>query len=159
MSTTATDHLVSAASAARLLGLTRRAVQSQIQAGSLPTFEGQVRVSDLESVFPAYAHQSDSQLEQCERAKASARPNFSLANDHLTEEQRLQREITQLRHLNNDLENRLVAVTAASERRGQVIEELRGKLENLQSNCERREAEILGTLTRWLIAQSAERQR
>ncbi|MGB0720932.1 MAG: hypothetical protein ACPGU7_00920 [Gammaproteobacteria bacterium] len=158
--TPSTSHtpLVSAASAARLLGLTRRAVQAQIQAGTLPTFEGQVRISDLETVFPAFAHQSDSQLEQCERAKASARPNLA-TGETLTEEQRLQREITRLRHENNELEHRLVAATASSERRGQIIGELRGKLEELQTRCTRREAEILGTLTNWLIAQSAERQR
>ncbi len=60
--------------AARLVGVTRGALQRRIRDNELETFEGQVRVSDLLRVFPEARLEDDSALERVNRIKSAAAP-------------------------------------------------------------------------------------
>ncbi|MDP3686037.1 MAG: ferredoxin, partial [Sulfurimicrobium sp.] len=51
------EHLLSLSRAARLIGVTRGALQKKIQNGEMPSFDGTVKVEDLLAAYP------DAQLE------------------------------------------------------------------------------------------------
>ncbi|MCB1737890.1 MAG: 2Fe-2S iron-sulfur cluster binding domain-containing protein [Gammaproteobacteria bacterium] len=60
--------------AARLVGISRGALQKRIQDNELQTFEGAVRVSDLLRVFPDIKLQDDSAVERARHFRESAIP-------------------------------------------------------------------------------------
>lgn len=153
------NHLLSLAAAARLLGMKRRDVQALIQGGDLQTFEGQVRVGDLRACFPHLQSSEIGELKHLDALKHAAGHSVNMDELAAGGTAVLEREVMRLRRLNSQLEAQLSNEHELAEFRGEVISELRGKLEQLKDNCDRREAAILGTITNWLIAHSAERQR
>lgn len=66
--------LLSVSRAARLVGVSRAALQIRIRNNELPTFEGQVALTDLLRVYPDTQVQDNRMLERVERIKAHARP-------------------------------------------------------------------------------------
>lgn len=153
------NQIVSAAAAAKLLGLRRKDMQKLIQSGRLPTFEGHIRVQDLENCFPNYHAKGDQILEQCNRIKEAAMsrlPGRSEVGSSTVE--CLMREVEQRRREAVNLQTQLHAAHALAERRGDIIDQLRAKMTEMQEGCDRREAAMLVTLSNWLLSQSAERQ-
>jgi CDP-4-dehydro-6-deoxyglucose reductase len=64
--------LLTLSRAARLVGVTRGALQKKIKDGELPTFEGQVRSDDLLRVYPQTQLPKDELLERLEHLKEGA---------------------------------------------------------------------------------------
>ncbi len=64
--------LLTLSRAARLVGVSRGAIQKRIKSGELPTFEGSVSVTDLLRVYPDARLEDDTALERLERIKESA---------------------------------------------------------------------------------------
>ena len=64
--------LLSLSRAARLVGITRSALQKNIQSGQLTTFEGKVTVTDLLRIYPQTQMEDTTMLERVERIKAEA---------------------------------------------------------------------------------------
>jgi CDP-4-dehydro-6-deoxyglucose reductase len=64
--------LLSLSRAARLVGVTRSALQKSIQSGQLTTFEGKVTVTDLLRAYPQTKMEDTTMLERVERIKAEA---------------------------------------------------------------------------------------
>lgn len=64
--------LLSLSRAARLVGITRSALQKTIQSGQLSTFEGKVTVTDLLRAYPETQMENTTMLERVERIKAEA---------------------------------------------------------------------------------------
>ena len=154
------NQIVSAAAAARLLGLRRKDMQKLIQSGRLPTFEGGVRTEDLEACFPNYAAKSDAILEQCDRIKEAAMSRLPAQSEvGSSTVECLMREVEQRRREVIRLQTELQATASLAERRGDIIKQLRAKMAEMQEGCDRREATILATLSNWLVSQSAERKR
>ncbi|OQW93646.1 MAG: hypothetical protein BWK79_10060 [Beggiatoa sp. IS2] len=68
--------LLNVSRAARLAGVTRSALQKKIRNGELPTFEGQVRMTDLLRAYPQTQMEDNTMLERVERIKAQATPSM-----------------------------------------------------------------------------------
>ncbi|NOZ10444.1 MAG: 2Fe-2S iron-sulfur cluster binding domain-containing protein [Gammaproteobacteria bacterium] len=64
--------LLTVSRAARLIGVTRGALQKKIKAGELATFEGMVKISDLHRAFPKADIENDTVLERVTRIKDGA---------------------------------------------------------------------------------------
>jgi CDP-4-dehydro-6-deoxyglucose reductase len=64
--------LLTLSRAARLVGVTRSALQKKIQNGELSTFEGHIAVTELLRAYPATQMQDTTMLERVERIKAKA---------------------------------------------------------------------------------------
>lgn len=154
------NQIVSAAAAAKLLGLRRKDMQQLIQSGRLPTFEGHIRIQDLERCFPNYHAKGDQILEQCERIKEAAASRLPAQSEIGSSTiECLMREVEQRRREVVALQTQLHAANALAERRGDLIDQLREKMMQMQAGCDRREAAMLTTLSNWLLSRSAERQR
>ncbi len=67
--------LLSVSRAARLVGVTRAALQRKIHNNELQTFEGQIRLTELLRVFPDAQMEDNTMLEKVARIKAHATPN------------------------------------------------------------------------------------
>jgi CDP-4-dehydro-6-deoxyglucose reductase len=65
-------HLLTLSRAARLVGVTRGALQNKIKAGELPTFEGMVKPADLLQAYPEAELEPDRELERVTEIKAKA---------------------------------------------------------------------------------------
>jgi CDP-4-dehydro-6-deoxyglucose reductase len=66
------SQLLSLSRAARLVGVSRGALQKTIKAGRLPTFEGMVRPSDLQRIFPDVQFEDSTVLERVTEIKDKA---------------------------------------------------------------------------------------
>jgi CDP-4-dehydro-6-deoxyglucose reductase len=64
--------LLSLARAARIVGMTRGALQQKIQSGELDSFDGTVSIDELQRVFPEAALEDNTTLEQVESIKDRA---------------------------------------------------------------------------------------
>lgn len=151
------DHRITVSAAARALGLRRKDLQRTIADGRLATFEGQIRVSDLEQTFPNFSAKSHLKLAQLEQIKIHAGAG-SLGEFASDGNESLEHEVTRLRRQVSRLEAQLLETASTAQRRGNVINELRDRLIVLQESCDKREAGMLASLTSWLIAHAAERQ-
>jgi CDP-4-dehydro-6-deoxyglucose reductase len=65
-------HRLSVSRAARLAGVSRATIQKKISHGEMPTFEGEVRVKDLLSVFPDIDLDSNTELDRVSKIKEKA---------------------------------------------------------------------------------------
>jgi CDP-4-dehydro-6-deoxyglucose reductase len=130
--------------AARLVGVTRGALQKRIRDNELETFEGMVRVSDLLRAFPGAHLEDDSALERVNRIKAAAVPRREEAAELPSPEvlatrlARLSRELAEARtELGNysSLLSTLGERLAALERTGD--HDLRGQARGLREWLDR----------------------
>ncbi len=60
------DRLLTVSRAARLVGVSRGTLQKQIQDGDLPSFEGMVRLDDLNQDYPNVEVEDNTMLEKIE---------------------------------------------------------------------------------------------
>jgi len=68
------QQLLTLSRAARLVGVTRGALQKKIRDSELSTFEGKIAITDLLRAYPAAKLEDDSMLERVTEIKAKARP-------------------------------------------------------------------------------------
>ena len=156
--TASQDQLLTVSAAGKLLGLDRRSMQGLIRDGHLPTFEGLVRMNDLAVCFPNFDTADRSGLERLERFKESANSRRYSQHRVAPKEAVLQRQVEILKKENERLVAELDQSRAKSERRQELIQTLRYKLEDLKAGCEKQEAAMLGAVISWLVRQAAERR-
>ena len=75
--------LLTLSRASRLVGVTRSIIQKKIKNGDLPTFEGQVALTDLLRAYPDIQLADTAMLEQVERIKKEATPGQRLEESAL----------------------------------------------------------------------------
>ena len=66
------DHLLSLSQAARLVGIKRRHMQQYIQKGIVHAFEGAIRMSELQKVFPDAGQDHGGMIEKVRAIQDSA---------------------------------------------------------------------------------------
>ena len=134
------NHLLSLSRAARLVGVDRRTLQADIQAGRLATFEGRLRLEDLCECYPDAASDTSGMLEKVRRIKASAcaKP----VSSSLPSAEVLAGEVHRLRL-------RLVEQEQELARYRQLTTELNARLHALQRNCDRKQKIMLQTVLAW----------
>ena len=138
------DRLLSLSQAARMVGVTRKVLQQQIQEGLLTTFEGQIRMSELLKAYPETEPDRSGMVEKVRRIREAAvakGPGQSKPNA-----ERLAAEVHRLRV---DLAMARDQLASYQE----LAAETRDRLLELQERCDRRQAMLLGTLIGWYMHQ------
>lgn len=138
------DRLLSLSQAARMVGVTRRVLQQQIQDGLLDTFEGQVRMSELLKVYPEVEPERSGMVEKVRRLREAAFAKGPSAAQPNAE--RLAAEVQRLRIELSMANDRLAGYE-------QLAADTRDRLLALQERCDRRQALLLGTLIGWYMHQ------
>lgn len=143
------DRLLSLSQAARLVGVSRRTLQKHIQEGSISTFEGAIRLSELLRVYPDAEADESGMLEKVRRIQAGAvhkynRDSLPDSEGLAAENQRLKLELGEARielHAYRKLTN-----------------QLRDRLYAVQEQCDRNQRVLLGTVISWLGQQMKKRR-
>ena len=134
---------IGVAKAARLIGVSRSAMQKLIRSGQLHTFEGRVDVQELKERYPAMALTTSAELERVNIIKDSA---FGDRVSKLVapETDRLQ---TQLRRLQVDYN-----VERGKARAYQaLVKELLEKLSELQQTDNEEQRNVVAAINVWLL--------
>jgi len=138
------DRLLSVSQAARMAGVPRKILQQHIQEGRVSTFEGYIRMSELHKAYPEVSGEKSGMIEKVrlirdaavfkEAAEHSHDPDRLAADLHRAQIEiaRLQAQVNSYRELAAQTEDQLI---------------------NLQEQCEKREASMLGTLLGWYMNQ------
>lgn len=138
------DRDLSLSQAARMVGVPRKVLQQQIQAGDLTTFEGHLRMSELIKLYPDTTPDNSGMLEKVRRIQNAAirkgSGDTSRDPDHLAAQiQRLKIEVSMLRDQLHSYE--------------ELSDEMADRLVNLQESCDKQQSMILGTLIGWYMHQ------
>jgi CDP-4-dehydro-6-deoxyglucose reductase len=114
--------LLTLSRAARLVGVTRGALQKKIQRGELPTFEGMVRASDLEHAYPDARLEDNTALERMAQIQENAL--FKLAERALPDAQVLVARLTKLSGELAEAQAQLAYYRSLMERLDQRLDQL-----------------------------------
>jgi CDP-4-dehydro-6-deoxyglucose reductase len=131
------------AKAARLLGVSRTALQADIRSGRITTFEGQIKVSELLRAYPDVGLERSAMVERVEHIKqhAKARRNTSILPD--TEARLRERLDIAQRQLSN--------ASVQASWYGETLDELVIKLTELEKCCEEADRVRIAALISWLF--------
>jgi CDP-4-dehydro-6-deoxyglucose reductase len=140
--------LLSVSRAARLAGVSRAAIQKQIQAGELPTFEGMVQLSDLQQEYPDLSLEDSTMLERVHRIQRDAVNKYQ--QDELPNEALLAQEVNRLRTKLADAEVEIAAFHA-------LVSSLKDRLTALQQDCDLQQKRLLQAILAWMQGQMDKR--
>jgi len=138
------DHLLNLSTAAKLAGVSRRTIQSKIQAGDLDTFEGHVRMSALTKVYPEVDNQTDAVLERMSRFQDNAVGKIN--PDEISDERLLANQVHRLQLELTDTYLQLDTYKA-------LTMELQNRLIVMKEGCDRKERQMLQALLHWMTVQ------
>lgn len=134
--------LMSLSRAGRLVGVTRGALQKKIQLGELPSFDGMVTVDDLLAAYPGAQLEDNTEFERVSQIKERAfgKRVFERA---LPEAEVLAARVT-------ELGTALANSQAQVKRLNILLDRLRGKLSEIESQCNPETKTTLGDIRFWL---------
>jgi CDP-4-dehydro-6-deoxyglucose reductase len=132
---------LSLARAAKLLGITRAALQEEIAAGHITTFEGKVKEAQLLATYPSLEFRRDTMLAQVEAIKEAAL---------LRLEERLWSEEESLAARIGHLERRLAVTSRELYWYAQTLDEIMEKLSRIEQACGSETRIHIATLKSWL---------
>ncbi len=144
------EHHLNIATAAKMVGISRRQIQKEIKAGNLDVFEGDVTVSSLLNFYPEVKLENERELDRVERIQRNAL--YKVQPDSITSERLMADQI-----------NKLQVKLQESERRQheyeQLLVESRRRLEAMQQDCDRKQKQILAAFISWMSSQYRQFQR
>lgn len=138
------NRLLSVSQAARMAGVTRKILQQHIQEGRIDSFDGYIRMSELRKAYPEISGDKSGMIEKVRLIQQAAtakelgehkhNPDRLAADLHRAQIEiaRLRRQVDSYRELAAQTEEQLI---------------------NLQEQCQRREASMLGTMLGWYMNQ------
>ena len=138
------DHLLNLSTAAKLAGVSRRTIQSRIQAGELEAFEGHVRMSALTRVYPDIETKTDAVLERMSRIQENA--VHKVNPDEISDERILANQVHRLQLELTDVYAELDSYKA-------LTMELQDRLVAMREGCERKEKQMIQALLHWMATQ------
>ncbi|MGD2117734.1 MAG: hypothetical protein PVG66_05195 [Chromatiales bacterium] len=138
------DHLLSLSQAARMAGVPRKVLQRHIQMGDLSVFEGSIRQSELLKLFPETNTDKSGMIEKTRRIQENA-INKHLA-DSLPDAEQLATEVQRLRA---ELECACAQINSYE----QLVLEMKQRLTDFQSRCDKRQSIMLNALIGWFFNQ------
>ncbi|MBT5229195.1 MAG: hypothetical protein HOM11_02850 [Methylococcales bacterium] len=131
--------LLNLAMAAKMAGVSRKDVQTQIREGKLHTFEGMIRVNELIRVYPgAELTNKHEMLDFVARVKLDA---VNKINEH--SEERLLQQMVELKNCLGREQQKNMAFA-------QVIVGLKDRLVAMNAKCEKKDKAMLETMMTWL---------
>jgi len=137
--------LLTLSRAARLVGVTRSALQKKIRRGELSTFEGEILITDLLRAYPDTKMHDTTMLERVERIKAEAMHTTQREDTALPSSEVLIARLTQL-------SKELIAVKSELKRYLELFDTLTQKLTDAET------ADIV-TLQKWLETEMQSNQK
>jgi len=143
------DHLLSLSQAARMVGVRRKTLQGLIQDGRLKVFEGEIRMSELMKEFPEADADRSGMLDKMRRNQDAAL--FKFLPDSVPDREQIAGEIHRLRL---ELAEARGEITAYR----QLTAELKGRLYEMQEQCDKRQGVMLGALITWLVQRMNQRR-
>jgi len=134
--------LLSVSRAARVVGVTRGAIQKKIKSGELPTFEGMVRAQDLLEAYPSARLVDDTVIERVAHIKETAfarRVRERILPDAEVLAARL-----------GEISRRLAEAHAQLDRYKAVVHRLEDRFRHYESTAGAAQLELIGELKVWL---------
>jgi len=142
------EHQLNLARAAKLAGVSRREIQRQIQQGHLQVFEGDVKISELQQLYPEIRMHHQRELDRVQRIRNNA--VFKLQSDSLPPEYLLAEQVNRLSRELNDAQ-------AQIESYQQLVMEMNQRLTHIQENCDRQQKQTLNAVIQWMMTQYKQR--
>lgn len=142
------DHLLNLSTAAKLAGVSRREIQSRMQAGELDAFEGHVRMSALVRVYPEVGSKTDAVLERVACIQDNAVGKVS--PDGISDERLLANQVHRLQLELTDAHLQLNSYKA-------LTFELQNRLVAMKEGCDRKEKQTIQALLHWIAMQIKQR--
>ena len=142
------DHLLNLSVAAKLAGVSRRTIQSRIQAGELEAFEGHVRMSALVGVYPGVGEKTDAVLERMSRIQDNAL--YKMNPDEVNDERLLANQVHRLQVELTDTYAQLDSYKA-------LTSELQDRLLVMKQSCDRKDKQMIQALLHWMNVQMKQR--
>jgi len=138
------EHHLNIATAAKLVGISRRQIQKEIKAGNLDVFEGEVTVSSLQKFYPEIQLNNERELARVERIQNNA--IYKIQADSLPSERLMANHI-----------NKLQVQLQESELKVREYESLlmasKNRLEEMQKHCDRQQKQTLAAFISWMMGQ------
>jgi hypothetical protein len=138
------DRLLSVSQAARMVGIPRRLLQQHIQAGQVSTFEGYIRMSELHKAYPDADSDCSGMVEKVRLIREAAA--FKDTSERKNDPERLAAELHRVRIDNACLQQQLDSYK-------QLAAETEERLLDLQTQCDKRQASLLGSVIGWYMNQ------
>ncbi len=129
------------ARAAKLLGITRAALQEEVAAGRIVTFEGKVDETHLHETYPTLELRRDTMLDQVEAIKEAALQRL---------EERLWSEEEVLAARIGHLERKLTIANRELYWYASTLDEIMEKLSRIEQGCGSETRIHIATLKSWL---------
>ncbi len=141
------DHLLSLSRAARLIGVTRGALQKKIQNGEMPSFDGTVKVEDLLAAYPDAQLENNIEFDRVRfiKERAFGKRVFERA---LPEAEVLAARVTEL---STELANSQTQVRQFNV----LLDRLRNKLGEIEGQCKDEMKSSMAGFRAWLKDEAA----
>ena len=137
-------HHLNIATAAKLVGISRRQIQKEIKAGNLDVFEGDVTVDSLLNFYPEVRLQNERELDRVDRIQSNA--IFKMQSDSLPSERVMADHI-------NKLQVKLQESQQKVQEYENLLMESKRRIEAMQEDCDRHQKQILAAFISWMTSQ------
>jgi len=144
------EHHLNIATAAKLVGISRREIQKAIKAGNLNVFEGEVSVSSLKDHYPHVKLENERELDRVERIQQNALYKIQL--DSMPSQRVMADQINKLQVRLRDSEQKVKEYEA-------LLMEAHQRLELMGEDCDRRQKQTLAAFSAWMMSQMRLSQR
>ncbi len=137
-------HHLNIATAAKLVGISRRQIQKEIKAGNLDVFEGDVTVDSLLNFYPDVRLNNERELDRVERIQSNA--IFKVQADSIPAERVMADQINKLQIKLQESQQQVYEYE-------NLLRESKRRLEAMQEDCDRRQKQILSAFISWMNSQ------
>ncbi len=142
------ERRLNASKAAKLAGISRRAIQKDIKAGNLDVFEGEVTVKSLMMRYPFM--QMDNMKEIKRVARIQQRAASKVSTDFLPADQVV---VDQINRIQTKLDDANMKIADYEE----LIFEMKDRLVAMKENCDRQQKQTLAAFINWMMVQYQQR--
>jgi len=138
------EHHLNISTAAKLVGISRRQIQREIQQGNLNVFEGEVSVTSLLDFYPHVQLHNERELSRVERIQHNA--VYKIQDDSIPSERIMADHINKLTTRLQEAEQQVVDYEG-------LLMESKDRLVAMQKDCDRRQKQTLAAFVSWMMGQ------
>jgi len=142
------ERRLNASKAAKLAGISRRAIQKDIQAGNLDVFEGEVTVKSLMRRYPSMEMHNMKEIKRV--ARIQQRATSKISTDFLPADQVV---VDQINRIQSKLDASNMKIAGYEE----LILEMKDRLVVMKENCDRQQKQTLAAFINWMMTQYQQR--
>ena len=138
------EHHLNIATAAKIVGISRRQIQKDIKAGNLDVFEGDVSVNSLKNFYPQVRLENERELHRVERIQQNA--IYKIQMDSIPSQRVMADQINKLQIRLRDSEQKVGEYET-------LLMEARDRLKLMSQDCDRRQKQTLAAFPSWMMTQ------